>query len=226
MTRCGVRGPFAVARHFGEVERALQVLRHVAAEHEDAVVVEVFEGPRRTVTLEIFRRSVDVEVHRKQLALDQVGLRRLAQTDGDVGLAHGEIEFLFRGQQRDVDFRIKLGELAKAGREPMHAEAWRRRHPQVAVRPFPAVGQLGARRFELHEHVMGGAEQQVALLGQDQSARMAVKQRDRELLLQRAHLTRHRRLGEPELFAGMGEAARFGCGMKYFELIPIHCCAF
>ena len=31
-------------------------------------------------------------LHREQLALDQVRLRRLAQTDGDIGLAHGEVE--------------------------------------------------------------------------------------------------------------------------------------
>jgi hypothetical protein len=43
-----------------------------------------------------------------------------------------------------------------------------------------------ARRLQLHEHVMRGAEQQVALFGEDQSAGMAVEQRDRKLLLQRA----------------------------------------
>ena len=39
-----------------------------------------------------------------------------------------------------------------------------------------------------HEHVMRGAEQQVALLGEDQAAGMAVEQRNRELLLQRRDL--------------------------------------
>ena len=76
--------------------------------------------------------------------------------------------------------------------------------------------------FELHEHVVGGAKQQVALLGQDQPARMAVKQRHRELLLERADLARHRRLREPELLAGVGEAAGFGGGVKDFELVPVH----
>ena len=71
---------------------------------------------------------------------------------------------------------------------------------------------------QLHEHVMGGAEQQVALFGQDQPARMAVEQRDRQLLLQRADLARNRRLRQAELFAGMGEAAGFGGSVKDFSL--------
>jgi len=119
-----------------------------------------------------------MKVHREQLALDQIGLRRLPQTNGDVGLAHGEVELLVGGQQRDVDFRIKLDEFAEPRRQPMDADARRRGHAQVAVRPLAAVGQLGARRFELHEHVVGGAIEQLALLGQDQAAGVAVKQRD------------------------------------------------
>ena len=117
---------------------------------------------------------------------------------------------------------IKLGEFAEPRGEPMHADARRRRHLQIAVRPLAAVGQLGARGLELHEDVVRGAKQQVALLGQDQAARVPVEQRNREFLFQRAHLPRHRRLREPELLAGMRKAAGFGGGMKDFELIPIH----
>jgi hypothetical protein len=60
---------------------------------------------------------------------------------------------------------------------------------EVAARPLAAVGQLCARRLQLHEHVMGGAEQQVALFGEDQAAGVAVEQRDRQFLLERAHLS-------------------------------------
>ena len=62
-------------------------------------------------------------MHREQLALDKVWLRRLAQPDGDVGLAHGEVEFLVGGQQRDVDIGIEIAELAEPRREPMDAHA-------------------------------------------------------------------------------------------------------
>ena len=68
-------------------------------------------------------------MHREQLALDQVGLRRLAQADRHVGLAHGEIEFLVGGDQRDVDVGIEVDELAEPRREPMHADAGRGRAP-------------------------------------------------------------------------------------------------
>ena len=167
-----------------------------------------------------------MEVHREQLPLNEVGLRRLAQTDGDVGLAHGEVELLVGGEQRDMDIGIKIGELAKAWRQPVHADAGRGRHAQIAVRPVPAVGKLGARRFELHEHFMRGAIEHFALLGQDQAAGVPMKQRDRQFLLERADLARHGGLRQPELLAGMREAACLGGGVKYFELVPIHLHAF
>ncbi len=78
------------------------------------------------------------------------------------------------------------------------------------------VGELGARGFELHEDFVRGAIEELALLGQDQAAGVPVKQRDRQLLLERADLPRHRRLRQPELLAGMREAAGLGGGMKYF----------
>ena len=167
--------------------------------------VEFFVSARRAEALEIFGRGVGVEMHREQLALDQVGLGRLAQADGDVGLAHRQIEFLVGGDQRDVDIGIKIEEFAEPRREPMHADAGRGRHFEFAVGPFAAVGELGARGLELHEHFMRGAVQHLALFGQDQAAGMAVKQRDRKLGLQRRNLARYRRLRQAEPLAGMGE---------------------
>ena len=89
-------------------------------------------------------------------------------------------------------------------------------------RPLAAVGQFGARGLQLHEHVMRGAKEQVALFGEDEAAGMTVEQRDRKLLLERGDLARHRRLRQPELFAGMGEAAGLGRGVKHLELVPVH----
>ena len=71
--------------------------RHIAAQHDDAVLVEIVVGARRAETLEVIGRGIGVEMHGEQLALDQIGLGRLAQADGDVGLAHGEIELLVGG---------------------------------------------------------------------------------------------------------------------------------
>ena len=62
----------------------------------------------------------------------------------------------------------------------------------IGLSKIPRLVEIFARRLQLHEDVMRGAEQQVALLGEDQAAGVAVEQRDRQLLLQRRDLARHR----------------------------------
>ena len=223
MVSSGVRGALGRrGRRRPASAGLLQKGRHGAAQQDDAVLVELLVRARRAEALEIFRRRVGVEMHREQLALDQVGLRRLAQPDGDVGLAHGEVELLVGGDQRDVDVGIEIEELAEPRGEPMHADADRGGHLEFAVRPLAAVGQLGARGFELHEHFVRGAVQQFALLGEDQAARVAVEQRAPTAPLERRHLPRHRRLRQAELLAGMREAAGLGGGVKDLQLVPIH----
>ena len=122
-----------------------------------------------------------MKMHREQLALDKVGLRRLAQPDGNVGLPHRQVEFFFGGNQRDTDVGKKIEKFAQPRHKPMHADARRRGYLQFAVRALAGIGELGARRFELHEHFMRGPIQQFALLGEDQAARMAVKQGNGQL---------------------------------------------
>ena len=225
MVSHGVRGaPPSWPWRQQPVAGLLQPRRHRAAEHDEAVLVEFVDRARRAEALEVFRRRAGMEVQREQLALDQVGLDRLAQPDRDVGLAHGEVELLLGGEQRDADVGIEVDELAEPRRQPVHADAGRGGHLELAVRPLARVGQLGARRLELHEHFMRGAVQQLALLGEDQAARMAVEQRDAELLLERRHLPRHRRLRQPELLAGMREASRLGGGVEDLQLVPVHLC--
>jgi hypothetical protein len=104
----------------------------------------------------------------------------------------------------------------------VHPDAQGRGHLELAIGFLAAVGQLGACRLELHEHVVGGALQQLALLGEDEPARMAVEQRDAELLLERGDLPRYRRLRQAELLARMGEAAGLGGCVEDLELVPIH----
>src|SRR5437763_1517749 len=82
----------------------------------------------------------------------------------------------------------RLGEFTEPRDQPVDADAGRGGDLEITARPLAAVGQFGARRLELHEHVMRGAEQEVALLGEDQAAGVAMEQRDRELLLQRGDL--------------------------------------
>ena len=88
------------------------------------------------------------------------------------------------------------------------------------------------RSFDFRQHRLGHGElgedlarravEQLALLGQDQSARVAVEQRHAQALLERADLAAHRRLAEIQRLAGMGEAAGLGDGMEDPQLVPIH----
>ena len=184
--------------------------------------IEVVERTRRSEVLDVFRRAIGVEADRKQLALDQVRLGRLAGADRDVGLPHRKVEFLVGDDHRDPDFRIKRGEFVQPRNQPVDAERRRRLDLEIAARPLAAVGEFRPRRLQLHEHIMRGAEQQVALFGEDETARMAMEQRHRELLLQRADLPRDGRLRQAELLAGMREAARFRRRVKHLQLVPIH----
>jgi len=115
-----------------------------------------------------------MEAHREQLALNQVGLGRLAQADRHIHRAHGKIELLIGGDQREMNVGVKLDKLAKPRREPVYANARRRRHSQFAVRPFATVGELRERSFKLQEHIVGGVVKELALLGENEAARMAM----------------------------------------------------
>ena len=139
-------------------------------------------------------RGVDVVMHREELALDQVGLARRA-SDGDVGLAHGEVELAIVEHQVDLDLGIELDELPEPRRQPDRAEA------EVAVTLSWPVGwsllsASCASASELGEDLVRGAVEQLALLGQDQAAGVAVEQRHVEALLERADLAADRGLAE------------------------------
>ena len=99
--------------------------------------------------------------------------------------------------------------------QPAGAKPDRGRHPQHAGRPVLGLRQPGLDRLELHQHVMRGAEQHLALLGQHEAAGMAMEQRHADIVLQRAHLARNRRLGQAQRLGGMGERPSLRCGVKH-----------
>src|SRR5260370_3933329 len=173
----------AVAGDFHQPARVLEILRYMAAHDQKMMLVEILMRMRRAHALEIFRGRKGVKVHREQLAPDQVGLGRLPQADGDVGLPHRKIKFLVGGDQGDANVRIELAELAKPRRQPMHPDADRGGDLEIAIRTLAAVGPFGARRFDLHEHFVGGTVEKIAMFGKYQAARRAVEQRNREFLL-------------------------------------------
>ncbi len=123
MVSYGCARALAVAADVDQPAPVLQMRRHRSRRAREAMIVEIVVRARRAEALEIFGRGIGVEMHREQLALDQVGLRRLAQADRDVGLAHREVELLVGGEQRDADVGIEIEEFAEPRREPMHADA-------------------------------------------------------------------------------------------------------
>ena len=178
----------------------------------------VFGSPKR---FEIVGRRVDVEVQREKPALDQVRLRRRAQADRDVGLAHGDVELRIVEDQLKLDARIEVDELVDARGEPGRADADRRRDAQRAGRLAARIDELRAHVLELQDDVARRAHQKLAFLGQDQAARVAVEERRAELLFERAHLTAHRRLAHVEQLAGARERAFLGGGVEDAQLVPV-----
>ena len=69
---------------------------------------------------------------------------------------------------------------------------------------------------------MRGVVEQLALLGEDEPAGVAVEQRHAEFLFERRYLPRHRRLRQPQLFAGMGKTTGLGGGVKNLQFVPVH----
>ena len=159
---------------------------------------------------------------REQAALDQVRLRRAPQPDGDVRLAHGEVEFLVREDELDAHVGIEVEELGDPLRQPDRAEADGGRHLEFAGRPLARLDEAGAGRLEPHAHVARGAEEQVALFGQDQAAGMAVEERRFQLALEGADLPAHGGLAEAEVVPGAREAAGFGDRVENPDLVPVH----
>jgi hypothetical protein len=80
----GLARPRAVAAGIDQPAAVLQMRLNLGiAQQDDAMRVEVIEGARRAEALDVFRRAIGMDADREQLALDQVGLGRLAGADRD-----------------------------------------------------------------------------------------------------------------------------------------------
>ena len=214
------RRAFAAAGGLEEIDVRQIWRRH--AERQDRMLLEIVERLRGAATAQIFRRGIGVVMHGEELALDQVGLGRPAQPDRDIGLAHRQVELAVVEQHGDGDLGIELEELRDPGREPDRTEADRGGDPELAGRLVLRIGQPSAGGGKLGEDVMGGAVENLALLGENETPGMAVEQRHLEVLLERADLAADRRLRQAQIMAGMGEAAGIGHRVKDSELVPIH----
>jgi hypothetical protein len=186
------------------------------------VFIKIGKDLGQALAADVIGRCVEMVMDREQLALDEIGLNRPAQPDRHIGLAHGEIKLAVFEQQHDADFRIKVDELGDARRQPYRAEADRGGDAQFARRLVLGIHEPRLGGGKLGEYIMRSAVEHLALLGQNQATGVAMKQRNVQLLLQRADLPAHGRLREAKLMAGMSEAAGISDGMKNPQAIPIH----
>src|SRR5215207_4740056 len=171
-----------------------EVGRLIAPERHDAMLVEILEPPRFAEALDVIARGVSMEMQREQAALDQIGLFRAAQPDPDVGLTHGKIKVFVGENQLQSDLRVKVEELGDALRKPDGPEADRGGDLQRSRRAFTRLDQAGAGRLKAHLDVARRAVEQIALFGQDEPARMSMKQGRAQLAFERADLAADRRL--------------------------------
>ncbi len=185
-------------------------------------MVEILRPVRRAVLLQIIRRRIDMDPHGQQMALHEVGLARRRQADRDVGLAHREVELAVVDHHADLYVRVELEELANPRRQPARAEGDGGRDLERAFRAVLQLGEEALGHGELGEDLARRREQQLALLGQDEAAGMAMEQRHGEALLERADLPADRRLAEVQRLTRMGEAAGLGNRVENPQLVPVH----
>ena len=192
------------------------------AEGDEAMLVEIGDGSRLAALLEIVGRGVGVKMHGEQAPADQVGLHRLAQAKRDVGFAHAQVQFVVGQQKLQFDFRVELDEFAQARRQPIGAQRQGGGDAQVAMRLFAGVDQPAAHRVELEHDVLHRFVQHFALLGENEAAGVAMKERRAEVLFERADLPAHRGLAQAQRLAGVGEGTGVGRGLKNAQLVPVH----
>ncbi|MEY9583171.1 hypothetical protein ABIA15_001928 [Sinorhizobium fredii] len=75
--------------------------------------------------------------------------------------------------------------------------------------------------LELHQHFVRRPIEHFALFGQNQPARMAMKQLDADILLERTDLAADGGLREMEFVSRMRERAGLRRRMKYAQFVPV-----
>ena len=199
-----------------------KLIADLLAEGDEAMIVQFLDRARHAVLFQIIGRGVAQIADAHQMALDEVGLAWRGQTDGHVGFAHGEIEIVIDKQKRHVDLGIEIHELLDARRKPHRTEADGRCDLERAFGTFLGIGETGLGHRQFVEDLVRGQIQIFALLGQQQSARMAMEQSDAQALFERTDLAADRRLAQVQCLACVREAAGFGDGMENAQLVPIH----
>jgi hypothetical protein len=93
----------------------------VARERDDPVLVELLEALWLAEALNVIARGKGMVVHCEQATLDEVWLMRPVQPDGDISLAHGEIQVLVDEDELNPHVRVDVEELGNTACNPRGA---------------------------------------------------------------------------------------------------------
>ncbi len=162
-------------------------------------------------------------MHGEQAAADQVRLHRLAQPQRDVGLAHAKD----RARRRTAAAAASLPGNSSTNSPSRGASQLAPSTSVVVTRRSPCgFSRLSISRERTASSFSATSctalQQRLALFGEDQAARMAMKQRRAEIAFERADLPADRRLAEAQRFARVGERARLRGSLKDAQLVPVH----
>ncbi len=183
----------------------------VAIERDDRHVVEIVEGDPILAGEGVVRRADDAAAVGGERREVEIGMRLPIAGDAEIG-AEREHHLLDRGGIAVMDADHHLGvaddEARQGRRDDMRGDALGTGDRDAAE---PAVGDLahaadGA--LEILDEALGGGQQQGAGARQLDAARRAVEQRRAEFRFDLADRHRQRRLGDPEIARGLGEAER------------------
>ena len=115
--------------------------RLVAAQANNAVVVEILQALGLAEVIEIRVRGIGMVVDGEQAPLDQIRLNRTPEPDRKIGLAHGKVEIVVGQDQLHVDLRVEVEEFRDAVGEPDATNPDGGRDLEIADGPFTGFGE-------------------------------------------------------------------------------------
>src|SRR3546814_10755581 len=77
------------------------------------MIVQLLRSFRGSVLIQVFSRAIDMGAHGQKMALNEVRLTRRRHADGNVGLAHGEVELAVAQDERSEEHTSELQSLMR-----------------------------------------------------------------------------------------------------------------
>ena len=149
------------------------------------MTIDVLRMLRIAEFTQILPQSVDVRTDLQQLPLNEIWLTRRTHAEGNVGLAHCQVEFTVSQLKADINFRIQFDEFPDTRRQPSRPECGGFRHLKRSRGAFLAFSKLRFRHCQHVENFVTGAIEKLTLLSEQKTACVPVKQRRIQRRLER-----------------------------------------